>query len=153
MSIQGQFNQALGSLAAVKAATSINKNLEESNELKKKEVAAGLQEKEVNLYGDIAQDTEAEAHSKNVLAENEKKLEDLEAAGTVTRDERGRFLKKEAREEAFNKAKEQMGYTIEMNKKSLESLQGQLIGKQKQLADIRARMKEMNVESLLGGAK
>lgn len=153
MSIQGQFNQALGSLAAVKAATSINKNLEESNELKKKEVASGLQEKEVNLYGDIAQDTEAEAHSKDVLAENEKKLADLEAAGTVTRDERGRFLKKEAREEAFNKAKEQMGYTIEMNKRSLESLQGQLAGRQKQLADVRKRMAEMNVESLLGGLK
>lgn len=153
MGIQSSFNQALGALGTAAAVAQMSGELKESNALKKEEVASGLQEKEVDLVGALAQDTEAEAHSKQVLAGNEQKLADLEAAGTVTRDEKGRFIKKEAREDAFNKAKEEMGYTINMNRESLNALQGQIAGKQKQLADVRARMQKMNVQSLLGGNK
>lgn len=151
MSIQGQFNQALGAIGTAAAVAKVSGELKENNELKKQEVASDLQGKEIDLVGALAQDTEAEAYSKQVLAGNEEKLANLEAAGTVTRDEKGRFIKQEARESAFNKAKEEMGYTINMNRESLKALQGQIAGKQKQLADVRARMLKMNVQSLLGG--
>lgn len=153
MGFQSSINQALGAAGTAANLMSISKELEEGNVLKKQEVASGLQEKEVDLVGDLAKEESGKFNSEQELAENGKKLADLEAAGTITRDEKGRFLKKEAREEAFNKAKEKIGFSIDMNIKSLEHAKAQIAGKQKQLADVRKRMVEMNVESLLGGNK
>ena len=154
MGIQSSFNQALGALGTVAAVTEVAKmsgELKESNALKKQEVASDLQEKEIDLYGGIAQEESGKFNSAQELAKSEKQLADLEAAGTVTRDEKGRFLKKEDREEAFERKKEEIGFSIEKNKKSLEHAKAQILGKTKQLADVRKRMAEMQVESLLGG--
>ena len=151
MGFQDKINQALGAAGTAANLMSISKELEAGNELKKQEVASGLQEKEVDLVGGLAQEESGKFNSEQELAKSEKQLADLEAAGTVTRDEKGRFLKKEDREEAFERKKEEIGFSIEMNKKSLEHAKAQILGKTKQLADIRKRMAEMKVESLLGG--
>lgn len=151
MGFQSSINQALGAAGTAANLMSISNELKESNVLKKQEVASGLQNDEAELVGKIAQDEQGIENSKQELKKSKQELKDLEAAGTITRDERGRYLKKEAREEAFNEKKKELGYNVKTGRQALKSLKGQLEGKKLQLANIQARMKEMNVESLLGG--
>ena len=122
MGIQNSINSLLGTAATIAEVANISKGIKAGNALKEEEITSNLQGKEVDLYGAIAQDEEGVRYSEKEIAKAEKMT---------------------------SKKREAMGFDLDFRKKSLEALKGQLAGKQIQLADIRARMKRMNVQSLL----
>ena len=122
MGIQNSINSLLGTAATIAEVANISKGIKAGNALKEAEVTTDLQGKEVDLYGAIAQDEEGVNYSK----------QELSKALQMTPEER-----------------EAKGFDIPFRVKSLRALEGQLAGKRLQLADIRARMKRMNVQSLL----
>ena len=122
MGIQNSINSLLGTAATIAEVANISKGIKAGNALKAEEATANLQGKEVDLYGGIAQDEEAVQYSRRKLSE----------ALQMTPEQR-----------------QNTGFDIPSRVKSLRTLQGQLAGKKLQLADIRARMKRMNVQSLL----
>lgn len=122
MGIQNSINSLLGTAATIAEVANISKGIKAGNALKAEEATANLQGKEVDLYGEIAQSEEAENTSKRELSE----------ALQMTPEQR-----------------KAIGFDIPTRVKSLRALQGQLAGKRLQLNDIRARMKQMNAQSLL----
>lgn len=122
MGIQNSINSLLGTAATIAEVANISKGIKAGNALKKAELNSDLQNKEVDLYGGIAQDEEGVNYSKREMTEALQKTPEQRAAA---------------------------GFDIPTKVKALRALEGQLAGKRAQLADIRARMKHMNVQSLL----
>lgn len=122
MGIQNSINSLLGTAATIAEVANISKGVKAGNALNAEEAASNLQGKELDLYGAIARDEEGVKYSKRELSE----------ALQMT-----------------PKQRQKIGFDIPTRAKALQALQGQLAGKKLQLADIRARMKQMNVQSLL----
>lgn len=122
MGIQNSINSLLGTAATIAEVANISKGIKAGNALNAEAAITNLQGKEVDLYGAIAQDEEAVKYSRQELS-------------------KGLQMTPEQRE-----AK---GFDIPTRVKALRALQGQLAGKKLQLADIQARMQQMNVKSLL----
>ena len=122
MGIQNSINSLLGTAATIAEVANISKGVKAGNALKAEEATVNLQGKEVDLYGGIVQDEEAVNSNKRELSE----------ALQMTHEQR-----------------EAAGFDLPTRVKALRALRGQLAGKKLQLADIRARMKQMNVKSLL----
>lgn len=122
MGIQNSINSLLGTAATIAEVANISKGIKAGNAINAEAATANLQGKEVDLYGGIAQDEEAVKHNRQEISE----------ALQMTHEQR-----------------EAAGFDLPTRVKALKALQGQLAGKKLQLADIRARMKQMNVKSLL----
>ena len=143
MGIQNSINSLLGTAATIAEVANISKGIKVSNALKAEEINSTLQGKELDVHGAILQDKTGIHNTENKIDDLNKELEDLKS-------EKARLLWSTPDDEAnFKKREEQIGFNIEFQREAMRNLEGQLKGKRIQLNDIRARMKRMNVQSLL----
>ena len=144
MGIQNSINSLLGTAATIAEVANISKGIKAGNALKAEEISSNLQGKELDVHGAIIQDKTGIQNNKDDIADLYKQLEGIEEEKSTRR---GRWSPDELYD--FKRRKESIGFNIQMREESIKNLQGQLAGKKLQLAGIRARMKQMNVQSLL----
>lgn len=143
MGIQNSINSLLGTAATIAEVANISKGIKAGNALKAEEITSNLQGKELDVHGAILQDKTGIQNNKDDIADLYKQLEDVQFEKASRRswnpDKWNDFKRKE----------DSIGFNIRARQESIRNLEGQLKGKKLQLDDIRARMKRMNVKSLL----
>ena len=143
MGIQNSINSLLGTAATIAEVANISKGIKAGNALKEEEITSNLQGRELDVHGAILQDETGIQNNKDEIANLKQQLEDVQ------------FEKKSRRSWSpdkwndFKRKEKSIGFNIQMREESKRNLEGQLAGKQAQLADIRARMERMHVQSLL----
>ena len=144
MGIQNSINSLLGTAATIAEVANISKGIKAGNALKAEDISSNLQGKELDVHGAMIQDSTGIQNNKDEIADLYRQLDDVRLAKDSFQSwDRPENLKELLRKE------HSIGFNIQMREESIKNLQGQLAGKQAQLADIRARMKRMNVQSLL----
>ena len=147
MGIQNSINSLLGTAATIAEVANISKGIKAGNALKAEEITSNLQDKELNVHGAILQDKTGINNKKDEIADLYKQLEEVGEKKSSLRSSRRRIAPDEWYD--FKRREDSIGFNIKMREESIRNLKGQLKGKQAQLADIRARMQRMNVQSLL----
>lgn len=153
MGIQNSINSLLGTAATIAEVANISKRIKAGNALKAEEITSNLQEKELDVHRALLQDKVGIQNSKDDIADLNKQLEDV-----LSEKYSYKFSNKYVSPDKWNDVKrreDSIGFKIQAREVAMRNLEGQLKGKQIQLNDIRARMKRMNVQSLLpeGGNK
>ena len=143
MGIQNSINSLLGTAATIAEVANISKGIKAGNTLKEESLAKTLQSRELDI-DDAMIKTEMDMNTNNdEIANLKQQLEDVQ------------FEKKSRRSwspdkwNEFQRKENSIGFSIEARERAAKNLQGQLEGKKLQLADIRARMKQMSVPSFL----
>ena len=136
MGIQNSINGLLGTAATIAEVANISKEVKAGNALTMQNVASDLQQKELDVHGALLQDRTGVKNTKEEIKNLKQGLKDIKASGEPLTPERHEQLKS-------------IGFNIRMGKEAMRNLEGQIAGKRAQLNDIRARMKQMNVKSLL----
>ena len=142
MGIQNSINSLLGTAATIAEVANISKGIKAGNALKAEDISSNLQGKELDVHGAMIQDSTGIQNNKDEIADLYKQLDEL-------RFEKDWHKWSPYMLNDFKRKEDSIGFNIQMREESLRNLQGQLKGKQTQLADIRARMQRMNVKSLL----
>lgn len=143
MGIQNSINGLLGTAATIAEVANISKEVKAGNALTMQNSASNLQEKELDLHGALLQDKIGVMNTKEEIRKLKQGLKDIgasRASGEPLTPEKHEQLKRETKD---------IGFNIKIGKESLRNLEGQIAGKRAQLNDIRARMKQLNVKSLL----
>lgn len=147
MGIQNSINSLLGTAATIAEVANISKGIKAGNALKEEEISSNLQGKELDVHGAIIQDKTGIQNNKDDIADLNKQLEDVLAEKYSYK-----FSNKHISPDKWNDFKrreDSIGFNIQARQESIRNLEGQLKGKKLQLADIRARMQRMNVQSLM----
>ena len=147
MGMQNSINSLLGTAATIAEVANISKGIKAGNALKEEEISSNLQDKELDVHGAILQNKTGINNTNDEIADLNKQLEDVLAEKYSYK-----FSNKHISPDKWydvQRREKSIGFNIQMREESLRNLQGQLKGKQTQLADIRARMKRMNVQSLI----
>lgn len=142
MGIQNSINSLLGTAATIAEVANISKGIKAGNALKAEEITSNLQGKELDVHGAMIQDSTGIQNNKDEIADLYKQLDEL-------RFEKDSHKWSPYMLNDFKRKEDSIGFNIQMREESIKNLQGQLAGKKLQLADIRARMKRMNVQSLI----
>lgn len=140
MGIQNSINSLLGTAATIAEVANISKGIKAGNALKTEEIASDLQQKELDVHGALLQDKVGVINTNEEIRKLKQGLKDIKASRESLTPERHEQLKRETKD---------IGFNIMIGKESLKNLQGQIAGKRAQLNDIRARMKQMGIKSLL----
>lgn len=143
MGIQNSINSLLGTAATIAEVTNISKGIKAGNELTMQNVSSDLQQKELDVHGAILQDQIGVQNINEEIRKLKQGLKDIHKSM-----ESGEPIPPEKHEQLRRETKD-IGFNITIGKESLKNLKGQIEGKRAQLNDIRARMKQMNVKSLL----
>ena len=143
MGIQNSINSLLGTAATIAEVANISKGIKVGNALKAEEITSNLQGKELDVHGAILQDKIGMQNNKDDIADLNKQLEDVQF------EKASRRSWNPDKWNDFKRREESIGFSIRARQEAIRNLEGQLKGKKLQLADIRARMKRMNVQSLL----
>lgn len=143
MGIQNSINSLLGTAATIAEVTNISKGIKAGNELTMQNVSSDLQQKELDVHGAILQDKVGVQNINEEIRKLKQGLKDIHKSM-----ESGEPIPPEKHEQLRRETKD-IGFNITIGKESLKNLKGQIEGKRAQLNDIRARMKQMNVKSLL----
>lgn len=136
MGIQNSINSLLGTAATIAEVANISKEVKAGNALTMQNVASDLQQKELDLHGALLQDKTGIKGTNEEIKNLKQGLKDIKASGEPLTPERHEQLNS-------------IGFNLKINREALRNLKGQIAGKQIQLNAIRARMKQMNVKSLL----
>lgn len=143
MGIQNSINNLLGTAATIAEVANISKGIKAGNALKAEEITSDLQQKELDVHGAILQDEIGVQNINKEIWKLKQGLKDIHKSwesGEPWPPEKHEQLKRETKD---------IGYNLTIGKESLKNLKGQIAGKRAQLNDIRARMKQMNIKSLL----
>lgn len=143
MGIQNSINGLLGTAATIAEVANISKEVKAGNALTMQNVASDLQQKELDVHGALLQDKLGVKNTKEEIRILKQGLKDIHKSM-----ESGEPLTPEKHEQLKRETKD-IGFNLIIGKESLKNLEGQIAGKRAQLNDIRARMKRMNVQSLL----
>ena len=143
MGIQNSINSLLGTAATIAEVANISKGIKAGNALKAEEITSNLQEKELGVHGAILQDKTGIQNNKDDIADLNKQLEDVQF------EKASRRSWNPDKWNDFKRREDSIGFNIQVRQEAIRNLEGQLKGKKLQLDDIRARMKRMNVKSLL----
>ena len=143
MGIQNSINSLLGTAATIAEVANISKGIKAGNALKAEEITSNLQGKELDVHGAMIQDKIGIQNNKDDIADLNKQLEDVQF------EKASRRSWSPDKWNDFKRREDSIGFNIKAREESMRNLEGQLKGKQIQLNDIRARMKRMNVQSLL----
>ena len=143
MGIQNSINSLLGTAATIAEVANISKGIKAGNELTMQNVSSDLQGKELDVHGAILQDKTGIKNNKEVIDDLNKQLEDVQF------EKASRRSWSPDKWNDFKRREDSIGFDIKMREEAKRNLEGQLKGKQIQLNDIRARMKQMNIKSLL----
>ena len=147
MGIQNSINSLLGTAATIAEVANISKGIKAGNALKAEEITSNLQGKELDVHGAMIQDKTGIQNNKDEIADLNKQLEDV-----LEEKYSYKFSNKHISPDKWNDFKrreDSIGFNIKARQESIRNLEGQLAGKKLQLNDIRARMKRMNVQSLM----
>lgn len=143
MGIQNSINSLLGTAATIAEVANISKEVKAGNALTMQNIASDLQQKELDVHGALLQDRIGVINTKDEIRKLKQGLKDIRASresGEPLTPERHEQLKRETKD---------IGFNIMIGKEAMRNLEGQIAGKRAQLNDIRARMQQMNVKSLL----
>lgn len=143
MGIQNSINSLLGTAATIAEVANISKEVKAGNALTMQNIASDLQQKELDVHGALLQDKIGVINTKDEIRKLKQGLKDIRASrasGEPLTPERHEQLKRETKD---------IGFNIMIGKEAMRNLEGQIAGKRAQLNDIRARMQQMNVKSLL----
>ena len=143
MGIQNSINSLLGTAATIAEVANISKGIKAGNALKAEEITSNLQGKELDVHGAILQDKTGRQNNKDDIADLNKQLENVQF------EKASRRSWNPDKWNDFKRREDSIGFNIQARQESIRNLEGQLKGKKLQLNDIRARMKRMNVKSLL----
>ena len=143
MGIQNSINSLLGTAATIAEVANISKGIKAGNALKAEEITSNLQGKELDVHGAILQDKTGIQNNKDDIADLNKQLENVQF------EKASRRSWNPDKWNDFKRREDSIGFNIQVRQEAIRNLEGQLKGKKLQLNDIRARMKRMNVKSLL----
>ena len=143
MGIQNSINSLLGTAATIAEVANISKGIKAGNALKEEEITSNLQGKELDVHGAILQDKTGIQNNKDDIADLNKQLENVQF------EKASRRSWNPDKWNDFKRREDSIGFNIQVRQEAIRNLEGQLKGKKLQLDDIRARMKRMNVQSLL----
>lgn len=147
MGIQNSINSLLGTAATIAEVANISKGIKAGNALKEESLEKTLQGRELDADSAIIQNKIDINNANDEIANLNKQLEGVLEDRATLRSSR-RHISPDIWYDLQRREKS-IGFNIKAREDSIRNLQGQLAGREAQLKGIRARMKQMGVESLL----